>query len=462
MSGHKRTTVSLNDIDLVRLEGVETRLRTVEKDYQNIRNRVKETHDSELKEDYQMMAERQAAIQDALDQAITGFSYEINHVEKLNGEILLEQAQEFQAQLSELGSGLYEKTSEIIQANQNEFVNFIENSLHERDHQWNKMREEIFFDKQRAAEYTSQVLDHALNLLTIVSNFLPVDRYHPGLITQIEYELDQAYDNLNQGFVDAGLVSGQQIVREISRLRLDIEGKEMRRKSLLASVRRRLREDVQISEQQKTISAIGLNGEELNIEIDVPFWSGGRYANSLIQLRGLLNQLDEQGESMTEAELVDLQTEKIRGLETSLQEAIYWARKNILASQVRYNIAGCVVQALEEQGFMLSAGCYEAKDQRGAYQVLLKHIDGSEVAVQVSELDGEIGSSLVDLETQNPELRSEHEMRQRAREVASSLANYGLQVGRSRISQLDHYRLPSDHMESSHQVNEKRVQYGRN
>jgi hypothetical protein len=462
MSGHKRTTVSLNEIDLKRLEGVEDRLKYVEKDYQSIRERVKSTQDQELREDWQRMQERQAAIQEALASTVTGFYGDLQNVEQQTSGILLEQAQEFQAQLSELSSGLYERTADIFENQRIEFVNYIENTLKARDYHWDVLREEILLDKQKAADYTRQVLENTMNLFHVISELLPIERYYPGLITQLEHELNNAYENLNLGFIEAGLVTGQRIEQELSKIRLEIGVKEMRRNALLTSVKRRLQEDVQIAEQQIKVSAIGLDGEDLNYEIDVPFWSGGRYSHSIGKLKGLLYQIENQGDFMSEEELLDLQVERIKRFEGNIQEAIYWARKNVLASQVRFNIASCVVQALEQQGFILTNGYYEEKDQRGAYQVLLKHIDGSEVAVQVSELDGEIGSNLIDLQTQNPELRSEHELRQRAREVASSLASYGLQVGKTKPLDLSTYHLPIEAPENSYQVSEKQVKYGRN
>jgi hypothetical protein len=462
MSGHKRTTVSLNELDLRRLEGVEDRLKFVENDYQTIRANVKNTSDLELQVDFQRMAERQAAIQEALDHAVSGLYDNILQIDQQNGNFLFEHAQSIQNQLSDLGSGLWEQTSEIIQKNQIEFIHYLENSLQERDQQLFILKEEIGQNQQQASKYVFEVLQSAVNFLHELSNSLPIDRYYPDRLPAIEKELNQAFDNLQQGFNETGLGTSQRIINELAALRLDIEGREIRRRSLLTSVRRRLCEDILIYEKQVSIQAIGLDGEDLGIEIDVPYWSGGLYTDGIRKFKSLLKQIDEIGDSFSEEELLEFHSEKIKMLELNIQEAFRIARRNVLASQVRYNIADCVVQALENQGFILTAGCYEEKDQRGAYQVLLKHIDGSEVSVQVSQIDGEVGTSIVDLETLQSETRSENEMRQRAREVAASLVHYGLQVGKpNSIGQIT-YQSKAEPSDLKNQVSERRVAYGRN
>jgi hypothetical protein len=121
-----------------------------------------------------------------------------------------------------------------------------------------------------------------------------------------------------------------------------------------------------------------------------------------------------------------------------------------------------VVGALANQGFILRDGSYEEQDQRGTYQILLTHIDGSEVAVHISPIEGEIGVNQIDLETSHPELRSENEMRQRAREVAMSLETYGLVIGSKNSQKQSSYYESDRFAGSSHQILEKRAAYGRN
>jgi hypothetical protein len=94
----------------------------------------------------------------------------------------------------------------------------------------------------------------------------------------------------------------------------------------------------------------------------------------------------KNGENYSFEEISNLVSEKFVALEKQFTDSIYQARRNVLASQVRFNIAGSVIQALNEQGFQLNGGRYVESDQRDSYQALLKHIDGSEVVVQVSEL----------------------------------------------------------------------------
>ena len=464
MSGHKRTTVSLSEADLRRLEGVEGRLRNVEKDYESIRERAKQAQAEELLEGWQGLSRRQTAFQETLASALgevqEGVYGELQELEAQSGQALAEQALYLQEQMAGLGSGMWEQTAALLEAHSRQVADLVQASQEEREAQFGRLRRELREGRQSREQMAAEALQAAQGLWASLAESLPVERYAPGSLERSAQTLEQAWENLSQGMAEAGLVGAQQVIGEQGRLRVEVEGLEWRRTCLLAAVKRQVRELVEIGHRQARVGAVGLDGEELGIEIDVSYWSGGRYGAALGRAQGLLEQVERQGEAMSADELFELQAEKLKEAEWGLEEAVYWARRNVLASQVRYNIAGCVVQALEDQGFALSGGSYAGSDQRGAYQALLKHLDGSEVVVQVSEVEGEIGTSQVDLETLDAEQRTKHELRQRAREVAASLSTYGLQVGRA-PSPLSQPETPSPSGRGLG-VRERRVSYGRN
>jgi hypothetical protein len=85
--------------------------------------------------------------------------------------------------------------------------------------------------------------------------------------------------------------------------------------------------------------------------------------------------------------------------------------------------------------------------------------------VEVKEIEGEVGASQLDMENLDAKIRSEHELRQRAKEVAISLGNYGLQVGRNlQKSSSPHFPQRAkigDDYQSTARIQEQQEVYGR-
>jgi hypothetical protein len=101
--------------------------------------------------------------------------------------------------------------------------------------------------------------------------------------------------------------------------------------------------------------------------------------------------------------------------------------------QVRFNLAECIVDSLQEQGFFLENSQYENTDQRQPYLTVLKNL---KAAASACELNPDADTPIlhtIDLLSEDPGNRSEHEYRQRAKSLRNSLNAYGLQVNFSSV-----------------------------
>jgi hypothetical protein len=96
---------------------------------------------------------------------------------------------------------------------------------------------------------------------------------------------------------------------------------------------------------------------------------------------------------------------------------------------VRINIADLVVQALEQQGFVLQESQYNNNDQRKAFSARVQNLEGSEVIIQVMPVPGDAGKNELQLHSLDKDMRTEHELRQRSLEISRTLNDYGLVVG---------------------------------
>jgi len=131
------------------------------------------------------------------------------------------------------------------------------------------------------------------------------------------------------------------------------------------------------------------------------------------------------------AELRRIAEERAPALDERLTEIVTKAHARLLASQVRVNVAELVVNALEEStGYTWADGqaCYANGDQRRAFYSKLRHLDDSEIVVEVAP--DETGESCVlRILSYEAGLPDDEERARRAHAVADSLRAHGLQAG---------------------------------
>jgi hypothetical protein len=472
MSGHKRTTVSLGDMDFEKIQGLEDRLKTVEKDYDRILKKVRENQSTELKEIYSKFHQDEQEFQQNIFQSISYNSVSVeNNLIELQNNITTTQENQvalFHQQLCNLESGMVENTSEMIFDFGNQIIQAIDSYISERDSEIENLRLEFLSNGETKQAISIDAVHSANNLFDYVSNNYPVDRYFSSEMEEVFDEIAQSQKNVEDGFYDAGLLDAQHSFRKLEKIRIFVKEKELIRQYHLALAREAYFELIEIARSNQTINAIGLDQEDLGIDIDVSFWSGNRYRKVMKEINSNINRLDNYGESLGEGDLRKILEVDLPRLKDQLQQSIYLARRNVLASQIRYNIASRVVQALGEQGFILTSGSYAESDQRCLYQVHLSHIDGSEVIVEVKEIEDEMSASQLELESLDANVRSEHELRQRAYEVARSLRQYGLRVGKN-LKREDNLSYPiplkeskANKNSSTKSVMEQKAAYGRN
>ncbi len=403
MSGHKRTTVSLGDLDFEQIKGLEERLKIVERDYDRILKKVRENQVTELNEIYSKFHQDEQEYKQIVNQTISDQSafvennlcdLQYNFNTSLDGQVEL-----FNQQLINLESGMAENTSEMINHFGNQVVHAIDTYISDRESEIENLMQEFLSKGEMKQVISFEAVQTANDLFDYVSNNYPVDRYYPDEIKEIYDEIIQSKKNVEDGFYEAGLVAAQHSFRELEKIRMFVNKNEMTRQYHLVIAREGIHELKEIAKSYQTINAIGLDQEDLGIDIDVSFWSGDRYRQAIRKIGALINQIDNYGELFAEVELKKILEEHLPRLKDELEQSIYWARRNVLASQIRYNIASRVVQALGEQGFVLTSGSYAESDQRCLYQVQMRHIDGSEVIVEVKEIENEMSASQLELES---------------------------------------------------------------
>jgi len=424
MSGHKRTTVALNQDDFRRLQEAEQRLRSVEQDYQEIKQRAQSIHTEELSRSFRQVEQRQERFQ----QALSGVDQDLSALEWNTSQAILSHFDQLQQQLGDLSGQLSDDTAAWVEASSQQLEAGLDRlALQHRDelaHLQRSLRS-LHRSQQEREALAARSLADAQALFEALSSAYSL----PPEARLLAHDLDQAQANFAGGFCEAALLGAQHCQSRLSDLRLRLEHELARRSSLLQSVRAQARQLYELGLASRSLPALDLDGQPLDFAIDLPFWSCGAFQDWSARCQAVLRQLESQDDDLDIPSLERLQLDQLPALEQALSDLIYQARLNVIASQVRFNIAACIVQALQEQGFELSQAAYDASDQRAAYQAVVRAFDGSEVVVHVNPVAGEAAMTDIDLVSHDASLRSEHELRQRAREMAQSLQAFGLQVG---------------------------------
>ena len=426
MSGHKRATVALNQDDFRRLHEAEQRLRTVEQDYHDVRAKVASIHTHELEQSFQQLSERQQRFQ----QALAGVDDDLSALEWNTSQALIDQLGQVQeqvsAQVNVLSGQLFDDTSALVDASSARLESGLEQLAFQHQDELARLQRSLRHlhrSERERAELAAQSLASAQLLFEALQSEYQL----PSEAAVLAQDLANAQANFDNALFEAALVGAQQSVARLSDLRLRLEQDLVVRQQRLADVRLQARALYETGLRSRSVPALDLDGQPLDFAIAVPFWSGGAFQAWLTRCQKLLRQLETP---LDLPELDRLQEQVLPELDRDLSEIVYQARLNVIASQVRFNIAACIVQALQEQGFELSQAEYDASDQRAAYQAVVRAFDGSEVLVHVNPVPGDPAATDVDLVSHDRQPRSEHELRQRARELAVTLQASGLQVGK--------------------------------
>ena len=278
-------------------------------------------------------------------------------------------------------------------------------------------------------------LQQVAALADFIQTHFEHERFTPGRLGRLLASLNFAQNNLAEGFFESSLQTSQQAFLELSELHVELEQRAAEWQTEYIRARSALSQFVAELELNSSVNAFGLEGEELPEQVDLAYWSDGKYQELLEKSRQLLMLLSHEQHSIGTEELRRTYGELLPVIETRFESILYEARLNALNSQLRMNIAERALQALETQGFVLSGAGYAGRDMRSAFSANLESADGSRVLIEVipaGHSGTDLSNELVVI-TNHPHLKTEHEARLQWQELCRTLGQYDLHVGRPEV-----------------------------
>lgn len=434
MSGYKKVSVSISESEYHRLVESENKLRfqqsTQAAQKANANAMVDEAVEQVWKQ-LQDMEQRQSNFLTALDSVHPA----IRQVEDETARQIIEQAVEFANDLNAFKDEFIDSAQELV-TQQSEY--FTQAILREhQQHQQSLLR--LQRREQRAVQSAQQKQSLASEWIATcdqLSQFIQSNyRYElhlPGRLSSIHQELELAEQNLTNNILDAAILGAQQAYLRLSQLRIELEKSEQEWNTLHHSALMGLKGLMNQIESARRYPAIDLEGNELPEMIPVDIWTNGRLSQLSNEVEQVFRELDQSGCTQKTNQLQSILNNFIPQRIESLVDIIHDARKAVLSSQMRINIAEVVVAALEKQGFALADAAYELDEMRNPFHARLVSLDGSEVMIRVVP-SKDTGSNDIFMENHDAEERTDYELKNRASEITQSLGQYGLAVTNMQI-----------------------------
>src|SRR5271157_52273 len=431
MSGYKRTTVSISPAEYKRLHDAEMKLRFMEKDLPELMNEFKEDKAANLQEDFSQLEKRQNDFCNLLD----GLNDQIREIEEKTNQTLSDEQAEFWNSLQTViednqknySQNLFEQTRTF-----NELIAEQLNAHRQEISNVSRSFQNINRQQSEKKQFAQDWISAAQTLCQFISDHFNAGLINPGQFDSLIARLDQAQQNLDYGLEEAALVIAQDVYTRCSELRIELEKKQSEREVLFSTARQQTRHLYHLATRSNSCSAMDIEGKELPVQIDVDFWTSGNLSKLVDQLTSYLAQFEHNNDQWTTKDLKAYIQETLPEIRSGLENAISQARLNVLSSQLRINIADVVVQALASQGFEVQQSLYSDNDMRKSFCARLGNLEGSEVIVKISPIQGEPGQNQLHLHSLDAAQHTEHELHQRALEISTALRQYGLHVSGSK------------------------------
>lgn len=277
--------------------------------------------------------------------------------------------------------------------------------------------------------YVDMWLNAAIEMSNYIGEHLQHEFFAPGRMDGALREINLAGENLANGFCDSALLQAQRAYMELSDLRIELEQLHSEWGYLRQSVIERLLHLKAVAESNRSCEAVDAQGNVLGFTLDVDEWTDRGLSSFRQKVEHKIRRLNDSIRMVEIGVLRHMLKEELPGMEKELAGIILDARLAVLNSQLRINIADIVIQALRRLGFGVVDAGYQQSDFRGTYIARLKNLEGSEVQVRVIPGSAKYGDNELQLDSLDYRQRTQYELRQRAKEISSALARFGLQIG---------------------------------
>ena len=429
MSGAKRVTVDQGAWQ--QAQQAAARLRDVNRELPGMVESMRREQEAATQRITTQVRERQ----DAFERQLAGLSEQTKRIEAETSRRIRAKADQLRGQMRNALDRARQETRASLEEQEQRFQDELARERQDRLQESRALRDElqnVRQDRDRALSAAASLAADSRQLRDAIEENLPHQRFAPGRLADLSRRLDMAEGNIVQGFGESALSQTQELYMELSDLRTEIELRDQEwqvARVTASSAVTVLQEQIRLNSNLDVTDEDGSQIE--GVTLDVDFWSEGELAELRAAAGALADKAAAEDNPPKLADLQQIIDRDVPELDGKLTEIVARAQARQWASQVRANLAELVVTTLEEAtGYSWEEGqaIYASGDQRRAFYSKLRHLDDSEIVVEVAPDEG--GKSCVlRILSYDAGTPDEEERVRRAHAVVASLREQGLEVG---------------------------------
>ncbi|MFB8089769.1 hypothetical protein [Streptomyces sp. NPDC055992] len=425
MSGRKR--IQVDESEWYRIQRKAQQLKDVQRNIPELIDEVRRKTGEDLDRVFARVEERQQRH----ETVVQGLSEQARRLEADTARRLREQAAEVRGALAASAGQIREETRQRLAEQQEQVRRAIAEERAERRAETARLAQEIGAlteDRARAGRTVRTWLADALAMAADLTEAGLHERYAPGELDRLTGRLATAEQNAAEGRFDAALAIVQETYHSLSELRADTEQRELERCTAQMAAIDALATVAGEIEGSREQPVTGPDGAVLpDYTVDVAYWSDGDWERLHTEAAEILTRARDDATGTDE--LLALRDREAPRLEEELGDTVGRATMRHLASQLRVNLADTVAHTLSTLAYYdFVDGEYENADPRGSYYAKLRHENGNEIVLDISQASPDSGEQVVRVLSYDYDSTSEEQLRDRAEAVRRALAEDGRAV----------------------------------
>jgi len=360
------------------------------------------------------------------------------YTRQLNGQLAdmeIQTSQELINNQALIEERLVKESAEI----QGNIVNYLDDQLtqfnqevtrhHQQQHtQIQRLRREIHLQNRSANEKALIVenwLKDAHSLIQFIDNHYDHPKFAPTRLSDLDEDLQLAIQNYDGGLYEAALVTGQNVYRRASELRISLERDENQWNTCFLMASKKI-DQILTELEEKQVIPYQPEGTEQVFDFDINFWSDKGWEKMRNKTGRYQRQLGDASHNLSIEDLRKWLIEDLPALEADIQTVKNKAVTNLVNSQIRTNIADLIMQALQKQGYQLDNSLLDCDDSRDGFGFTARSNSGNAIHVLVNP--GPNDKNEIQLESIDQRPQTEHFHQRRAYEISQALQKFGLKV----------------------------------
>jgi hypothetical protein len=453
VSGAKRVYASVEQSELNRLRNQESRIRSLDRDLEQRVKAVRREADQKMRKHLDLFEQRQHNYE-RMNQDLQS---ELNNLERntrqriaQNGQVFVNKLKEQKGEFKNLINTQEQRFVKGLNTHKKDISNKLEKQKGEYT-QLIREQGEYFSsnlkDERQARKHAIAQLQTHINSITLdadrkmdiarsfVSDIskliveldqLPHQRFAPGEMNKINRHIEDARQSLGAGMPEASLSVSQRSYWEFADLRALVLEREQEFTLIYRAAIQQASELLEEVRSNRRYAFDNVNEPEMaSYDFEVDHWSHG-------ELSAFEVEISEQKQHLIDNEK-KLRVEEVRSIFDLLEsmegrscEIVEHAKQNIIASQLRVNIAELAVDSLHTEGFDLIDEAYLGNDERNAFIAKVRNRAGSEVVTIIAPVEGDYGKNEITIHSHDKTFIDEGVTLQRTQEIADVLKSQGL------------------------------------